>query len=83
MTTMCSLAFAGLTMIASMGVASAAEMQPVSAGQFYGLYQQGPSLSGIPSFRNGVSFYGHAGSIGRLNFGANPNRPEGPGNFSD
>jgi hypothetical protein len=82
MTPIRTLALAGLTVIASMGAASAAQIQAVPADQYYGLYQ-GPALAGIPLVRNGVAYYGHAGSIGRLNYGASPARPEGPGNFSD
>ncbi len=82
MTTIRTLALAGLTVIASMGVASAAQIQVAPADPFYALASE-QGLSGVPSMRNGVAFYGHSGSIGRLNFGANPVHPEGPGNFSN
>ncbi len=79
MTTIRTLAFAGLTVLASVGAAAAYPAAPISANQFYALYQaQGPVVSAKDMGR-----YDHSGSRGRLNLGANAIHPEGPGNFSD
>jgi hypothetical protein len=79
MTSMRILAFAGLTVIASIGAAAAQEV-PVQASQFYGLYQQPIGLEGPMHY---IYYpYDRAGTIGRLNLGASPFRPEGPGNHS-
>jgi hypothetical protein len=76
MNTIRTLAFAGLTVIASMGAASAST---IPAEQFSAIYQ----TQGRADTVNMVAHYDHSGSIGRLNYGASPFHPEGPGNFSD
>ncbi len=79
MSTIRTLAFAGLTVIASMGAAAAYPVAPISANQFQALHQ---TQSGFDTVSH-VAHYDHSGSIGRLNYGASPMHPEGPGNFSD
>jgi hypothetical protein len=79
MTHIRTLAFAGLAAIASIGTATAAQHVPVRADQFYGLYQG----QGLVGPMNGVAHYDHSGSIGRLDRGASPYHPEGPGNPTD
>jgi len=80
MTPVRTLAFASLAVIASMGAASAAQMQLVSRDGYS--FAGNPAVAGAPVSWTGP-YYGHSGSIGRLNFGASPRHPEGPGNFSD
>ncbi len=77
MTNIRTLTLAGLALIGSAGAAFAYQAAPVPANQFYALYQPQVSRVMMPAY------YDHSGSIGRLNFGASPNHPEGPGNFSD
>lgn len=78
MTFIRTLAFAGLTVIASVG-AAAAQGVPVQASQFYALYQAaGPIGPLSDTYR-----YDRSGTRGRLELGASPFHPEGPGNFSD
>jgi hypothetical protein len=81
MTQIRTFAFAGLAMAASMGAALAAPMQHVPASAYTALYV-GEVSTAAPRIA-GQAFYGHAGSIGRLNYGANVAFPEGPANFSD
>ncbi len=73
MRTIRSLAFAGLSVIA---LASAATAAPVGAVSTHQIREPYAALSQM-------AHYGHSGSIGRLNYGASPMHPEGPGNFSD
>jgi hypothetical protein len=75
MTSFRTLAFAGLTVVASAGAASAQDI-PVRASRFYALYQ-------VQSPLYDIYLYDHSGSRGRLDLGASPLHPEGPGNFSD
>ncbi len=77
MNTIRTLAIAGLTVVASVGAAAAYPVTPVSASQFQALYQDQGRISTV------MGQYDHSGSIGRLNFGASPIHPEGPGNLSD
>jgi hypothetical protein len=79
MNTIRTLAFAGLTVIASMGAASAATVAWIPADQFQALYQ----VQGEFGPLSDISRYDHSGSRGRLDLGASPFHPEGPGNFSD
>ncbi len=75
MTSLRTLAFAGLTVLASAG-AAAAQNFPVPADRFYAFHQaQGPVSD--------ITRYDHSGSRGRLDLGASPFHPEGPGNFPD
>ncbi len=77
MNTIRTLTFAGLTVVASVGAAAAYPVTPASANQFQALYQDHGRVGAV------MGQYGHSGSIGRLNFGASPIHPEGPGNLSD
>jgi hypothetical protein len=79
MTYIRTLAFAGLAAIASIGTAAAAQNAAVRPNQFYSLYQGQNQIRPV----DGVARYDHSGSIGRLDLGASPFHPEGPGNFSD
>ncbi len=79
MSTIRTLAFAGLNVIALTGAAEASPIKPVSANQFAAVYQLQDRYDAFGQ----IAHYGHSGSIGRLNYGANPMHPEGPGNFSD
>jgi len=74
-----TLALAGLTVLASAAAATAAEQMPVQADQFYSLYQAPDTTSAASD----IARYDHSGSRGRLDLGASPRHPEGPGNFSD
>ncbi len=75
MTFIRTLALAGLTVIASLGPAAAQDF-PVPPNRYYAFYQSQVSL--LDSLH-----YDRSGSRGRLGLGANPVRPEGPGNLSD
>ncbi len=77
MTNIRTLTFASLALIGSAGADLAAKDSAVPADQFYAVYQPQASRVMMPAY------YDHSGSIGRLNFGASPNHPEGPANFSD
>jgi hypothetical protein len=79
MTSIRTLAFAGLTVIASVGAAAAAQQGPVQASQFSSLYQVQAPIAVV----NDVGIYDHSGTRGRLDLGASPFYPEGPGNVSD
>jgi hypothetical protein len=74
-----TLAFAGLTVIASMGGAAAYPVSPISANQFSALYQTGGQFAAVSDMNR----YDHSGTRGRLDLGASAIHPEGPGNLSD
>ncbi len=75
MTSFRTLAFASLTVLASAS-AAAAQNIPVEASRYYALHQaQSPAYD--------IYLYDHSGTRGRLDLGASPFHPEGPGNFSD
>jgi hypothetical protein len=76
MNTIRTLAFAGLTVIASMGAASASTVQ---ANQFQAMYQAQGQVGALSD----IARYDHSGTRGRLDLGASPFHPEGPGNLSD
>jgi hypothetical protein len=78
MASMRTLAFAGLTVFTFVGAAAAQEA-PITANQFYSLYQTPNDFSAVNEFTR----YDHSGTRGRLDLGATPLRPEGPGNVSD
>ncbi len=73
-----TLAFAGLTIIASAG-AAAAQGFPVQANPFYGLRQAPLQIA----FASDAYRYDRSGTRGRLELGASPFHPEGPGNPED
>ncbi len=79
MNTIRTLAFAGLTVIASMGAASATPVSQIPANEFQAMYQ----AQGQNGAVSDIARYDRSGSRGRLGLGANPFHPEGPGNFSD
>jgi hypothetical protein len=73
------LAFASLTVIATVGAAAAAQPMRIALNDH--IFMANPAVMGAPV--SWGSYYGHSGSIGRLDFGASVHHPEGPGNFSD
>jgi hypothetical protein len=75
MTSIRTLALAGLAVIVFTG-AAAAQAVPVLANRYYAFYQAQASLYDS-------LYYDRSGSRGRLGLGANPVRPEGPANLSD
>jgi hypothetical protein len=80
MTSIRTLAFAGLALAASIGgaAASSSHVAPVPASDFYALYDNSPSTSS-----SDMANYDHSGTRGRLDLGASAFHPEGPGNVSD
>ncbi len=72
-------AFAGLATAALIGSA-AAQGEVIAPSQFSAIYTGYAYTS--PAYADRMA-YDHSGSRGRLNLGANPMHPEGPGNFSD
>ncbi len=72
-------AFAGLAIAATVGSA-AAQDRIVAPSQFSALYTGHVYTS--PAYADRAA-YDRSGSRGRLDLGANPIHPEGPGNFSD
>jgi hypothetical protein len=70
------IAFASLTMIASIGVATIAQSPPASADQLYAVYPHQASFGAM----NETAAFEHSGTRGRLGLGASPSHPEGPGN---
>jgi hypothetical protein len=72
-------AFAGLAMAAMIGSASA-QSKIVVPSPFSALAAGTGYTSS--AYADRVA-YDHSGSRGRLDIGANPMHPEGPGNFSD
>jgi hypothetical protein len=79
-----SIALIGSALVMS-GAAAAKERphdsQPANANQYYDLYQN-PSQAITPSGDDNADF-GHSGTRGRENLGADFSNPEGPGNISN
>ncbi len=78
MTHVRTLILAGIAMSTSVPFAAAEPFvpEPAQASRFQAL---APSMNPHQDY----SYYDRSGSRGRLGLGANPARPEGPGNFSD
>ncbi len=79
MNTIRTLAFAGLTVIASMGAASATPVSEVSARQFQAMYQPQGQFGAVSV----IARYDRSATRGRLDLGASACHPEGPGNPND
>ncbi len=80
MTSIRTLAFAGLALAVSVGAAAASvsETAPIHASQFYSLYD-----GAAPAAPSDMARFDHSGTRGRLGLGASTFHPEGPGNVSD
>jgi hypothetical protein len=70
---------AGLATAAMIGSA-AAQDKVIAPGQYAALYAG--DIYASSAYADRVA-YNHSGSRGRLDLGASPMHPEGPGNFSD
>ena len=71
------MALAAAIILASIGGAVAKDRYPQQSNEYYSLVDtgSGPSLTGTDQDR-----FHESGTRGRLNLGADPNFPEGPGN---
>jgi hypothetical protein len=76
-----TVGLAAATLAASFGAASAQQLYPASADQVYG-GSVTPNPQTAPS-RWDRAHFDRSGTRGREGLGANPMRPEGPGNVSD
>ena len=76
-----TVGLAAATLAASFGAASAQQLYPAPADQVYG-GSVTPNPQTAPS-RWDRAHFDRSGTRGREGLGANPMRPEGPGNVSD
>jgi len=74
------LGLAGALLVASCGLAAAQESDPQRATQYKAVVSQ-PEPRGPQSWNQ--NRFHDAGTAGRLDLGADPQFPEGPGNTSD
>jgi hypothetical protein len=68
-----------LAVIASVGAVSAQQAYSNQSRQYYGLYDQSAG-SGAALSRQDRADFDRSGTRGRMDLGASPYHPEGPGN---